>query len=43
MGFGAFLAELDHDRPAARFWVAVYDLIAIAAGAGPRTECKPII
>jgi hypothetical protein len=27
----AFLAELDHDRPAARFWVAVYDLIAIAA------------
>ena len=30
----AFLAELDHDRPAARFWVAVYDLIAVAAAAG---------
>jgi len=27
----AFLAELDRDHSAARFWVAVYDMIAIAA------------
>jgi hypothetical protein len=26
----AFLAELERDREQARFWVAVYDLIAIA-------------
>ena len=24
----AFLAERDHNRPAARFWIAVYRLIA---------------
>jgi hypothetical protein len=28
----AFLAELERDPETARFWVAVYDLIAIAAG-----------
>ena len=27
----AFLAELDRDHSAARFWVAVYDMIVIAA------------
>lgn len=27
----AFLAELDRDHAAARFWVAVYDLIVIAS------------
>ena len=27
----AFLAELDRDHSAARFWVAVYDLIQVVA------------
>ena len=30
----AFLAERDCNRPTARFWVAVYDLIVIAPDTG---------